>query len=432
MSWKETLPNPSAEPFPMPAGAAGCARGSPGTCHPPPRATAGIPPQNKQVTPPSSSRVDSLPCSGWIPGCTARIPLAQPGRVWLLSPESFPQPTAPSRRVPSLLLALFVFPGLKLKEKQLPTFLGNFKLLESWGWVRVLQPPPRRGIILEESDVFKEKFYFQPCDPQGEETSQTARKSRKNRLLPLRGWGFVPLHVAPGMCPRGATTAIPGTARSKPGSRWGQSPTPRAGPAALPKTMENRDQEWTWAVQGHHQGLTTSQDARTRPRPEARFSQGSSTLTQPPLRRFSRTGTTLAAHFEVAQSLEEDAGTQGWVPHPPAKPSASPHLPLDPVATGHHGRRGGGATRAGPAEPLTKVLGTTEQLRGRARRFEVAVEMVSLEGRDGGTGNESRSPGKGQPGAPELPTAFNPPGNRPHPPPTAPGPAQPNPRTRPG
>lgn len=43
------------------------------------------------------------------------------------------------------------------------------------------------GLFGGESGIFKEKFYFQPCDPQGEETSQTAPKSRKSGLFPLRG-----------------------------------------------------------------------------------------------------------------------------------------------------------------------------------------------------------------------------------------------------
>lgn len=153
-----------------------------------------------------------------------------------------------------------------------------------------------------------------------------ARKPLRAQEPFPQGRCLVPLHVAPGTRPRGDTAAVPGTARSKPGSKQGQPPTPRAGPATLPKNTENRDQEWSWAVQGHQQGLTTSQDSRTRPQLKARSSQGSSTLTQPPLRRFSRTGTTPATRFEVTQSLEEDEGTRGWVPHPPAEPSASPHL----------------------------------------------------------------------------------------------------------
>lgn len=58
-----------------------------------------------------------------------------------------------------------------------------------------------------------------------------------------QGRCLVPLHVAPGTRPRGDTAAVPGTARSKPGSKQGQPPTPRAGPAALPKNTENQDQE---------------------------------------------------------------------------------------------------------------------------------------------------------------------------------------------
>ena len=60
---------------------------------------------------------------------------------------------------------------------------------------------------------------------------------------------------------------------------------------------------------------------------------------------------------------------------------------MDPVAR---------ATTAGPAEALTRrVLGMGEQLRGRAWRFEVAVEMVSLERREEGTGNENTAQGRG-------------------------------------
>lgn len=80
---------------------------------------------------------------------------------------------------------------------------------------------------------------------------------------------------------------------------------------------------------------------------------------------------------------------------------------MDPVAT---------ATTAGPAEALTRrVPGTGEQLRGRAWRFEVAVEMVSLEEREEGTGNEITAQGRGSSspkGAPKKkinqPTGFHP------------------------
>lgn len=59
---------------------------------------------------------------------------------------------------------------------------------------------------------------------------------------------------------------------------------------------------------------------------------------------------------------------------------------MDPVAR---------ATTAGPAKALThRVLGMGEQLQDRAWRLEVATEMVSLEGREEGTGNE-RQPGEG-------------------------------------
>lgn len=77
---------------------------------------------------------------------------------------------------------------------------------------------------------------------------------------------------------------------------------------------------------------------------------------------------------------------------------------MDPVAT---------ATTAGPAEALTRrVPGTGEQLRGRAWRFEVAVEMVSLEEREEGTGNEITAQGRGSSSPKGAPKKKNKSANR--------------------
>lgn len=166
----------------MPAGAAARARGSLGTCHP--RGAAGIPAQNKQVPPPSSRL--SLPCFLWILGRSALIPLAQPGRVWLCSPKSFPQPPAAPfhpRRVPSLLPALLCFPGLKLKEKQLPTSIPG-----------KLQTPGKPGMGLRAAaTASKEDFFFL-----GENRISLGKSSpsnhviRRGKRLPRLEWGEEP------------------------------------------------------------------------------------------------------------------------------------------------------------------------------------------------------------------------------------------------
>lgn len=104
LSWKETLPNPSAEPFPTPAGAAGRARGSLGSCHPP------APSRSWNLIPKKTGDTPQLSQGGFRD--------AQPGRVRLLSPKILPaahgsSAPAPSRSAASLLPALLGFPRLK-------------------------------------------------------------------------------------------------------------------------------------------------------------------------------------------------------------------------------------------------------------------------------------------------------------------------------
>lgn len=93
---------------------------------------------------------------------------------------------APSRSAPSLLPAWFS--KAKMKGKTSAHIPGKLQTPGKPGDGSVrCSLCQEGGLFGGESGIFKEKFCFQPCDPQGEETSQTAPKSRKSGLFPLRG-----------------------------------------------------------------------------------------------------------------------------------------------------------------------------------------------------------------------------------------------------
>lgn len=119
VSRKETVPNPSAEPFPVPAGGA-AVPGVPWGPATPPRGTAGIPSQNNQVPP----RPGSVPCFLCLEKGLALVPK---------NPSHSRRQQRSNPSIPSLLPARLRF--LKLKGKKTTAHIPgkNFKLLESRG-----------------------------------------------------------------------------------------------------------------------------------------------------------------------------------------------------------------------------------------------------------------------------------------------------------
>lgn len=118
---------------------------------------------------------------------------AQPASHWHSLAGSGSGPQNPSHRfqqqhsIPGESLPFsrpwICFPGLKLKEKQLPTSLGNFNLLERRGWVCGQQPLPGRRIFLKNQTSLRKSSPSNHVIRRGKRLPRRRGRAGKNGLF---------------------------------------------------------------------------------------------------------------------------------------------------------------------------------------------------------------------------------------------------------
>lgn len=149
-----------------------------------------------------------------------------------------------------------------------------------------------------------------------------------------QGRCLVPLHVAPGTRPRGDTAAMPGTARSKPGSK---QPHVVFFPQKTQKTGIRSGRGLSKAIS------KDSQPARTAghvPSPRQGPLRGAAPRPSHPSGASPARGQLRPPALKSHKASRRTRGHEVGSPTPSCRAQrqpSPPHLPPDPVATGHHG-----------------------------------------------------------------------------------------------